>query len=74
VQLRAAESSKSDAPKVQMQAPLPSESPTWVELKLGEAAEIIRSENFEARPNKFCERCVYRTACPAQSEGLPVIT
>ena len=74
VQLRKAESSKSNAPQVQMQAPLPSESPTWVELKLGEAAEVIRSENFEARPNKFCERCVYRTACPAQSEGLPVIT
>jgi len=74
VQLRKAESSKSDAPKVQMQPPLPSESPTWVELKLGEAAEIIRSETFEARRNQFCERCSYRTACPAQSEGLPVIT
>jgi RecB family exonuclease len=74
VQLRAAESSKSDAPKVQMQAPLPSESPTWVELKLGEAAEVIRSESFEARRNQHCDRCSYRTACPAQSEGLPVIT
>ncbi len=74
VQLRAAESSTSDAPKVQMQPPLPSESPTWVEIKLGEAAEVIRSENFEARRNQHCDRCAYRTACPAQSEGLPVIT
>ena len=74
VQLRKAESSKSDAPQVQMQPPLPSESPTWVEIKLGEAAEVIRSENFEARRNQHCERCAYRTACPAQSEGLPVIT
>jgi ATP-dependent exoDNAse (exonuclease V) beta subunit len=74
VQLRAAESSSSNAPKVQMQPPLTSESPTWVEIKLGEAAAVIRSEEFEARRNQHCDRCAYRTACPAQSEGLPVIT
>lgn len=74
VQLREPESSKSNAPKVQMQPPLPRESPTWVEIKLGEAAEIIRSETFEARRNQRCDRCLYRAACPAQSEGLPVIT
>lgn len=74
VQLRKAESSKSNAPQVQMQPPLPSESPTWVEIRLGEAAEVIRSESFEARRNQRCDRCSYRTACPAQSEGLPVIT
>jgi len=74
VQLRSAASSTSDGPKVQMQEPLTGEPPTWVEIKLGEAAEIIRSETFEARRNQHCDRCAYRSACPAQPEGLPVIT
>ena len=63
-----------DAPKVQLQPALDGPSPTWIELELGEAAELLRSERFEARVNRFCDFCAYRSVCPAQSAGEQVIT
>jgi hypothetical protein len=59
---------------VQKQEPLPLESPTWIDIKLGEAAEILRTENFEARENKFCQFCAYRSTCPVQIRGEQVLS
>lgn len=38
----------------------------WVQARLGEAAAIVRSENFEARRGKQCRMCAYRADCPAE--------
>ena len=74
VQLRAGARGDDLAPKVQLQPPLESQSPTWIELKLGEAAELLRQERFEARPDvAHCKFCAYRASCPAQPEGAQVI-
>lgn len=74
VQLRAGARGDDLAPKVQLQPPLESQSPTWIELKLGEAAELLRQERFEARPDVArCKFCAYRASCPAQPEGAQVI-
>ena len=74
VQLRADEKGNAQFPKVQKQEPLPNESPTWIDIKLGEAAEILRTENFEARENKFCQFCAYRSTCPVQIRGGQVLS
>lgn len=73
VQLRVPAGKGSSAPKVQDQPPLDtSESPTWVEIKLGEAAETIRTENFIAKPGSSCRYCAFTVACPAQVDGQQV--
>ncbi|MDO8732786.1 MAG: ATP-dependent DNA helicase [Actinomycetota bacterium] len=74
VQLRKGTTADPESPKVQLQAALDSQSPTWIELELGEAAELLRSERFEARVNKFCDFCTYRSICPAQAAGEQVIS
>jgi superfamily I DNA/RNA helicase/RecB family exonuclease len=51
------------------QAALPDQQPTWIELDLGKAAEVIRAEQFWARPNDGCRHCSFATSCPAQLEG-----
>jgi superfamily I DNA/RNA helicase/RecB family exonuclease len=73
VQLRTPESSKDPAAKVQFQESLPQEEPTWVEVKLGQAAAILRSEQFDAVPGSACNYCVLRTSCPAQAVGKTVV-
>ncbi len=74
VQLRvdASKSSPAEA-KVQFQGALPPESPTWVEVRLGEAAQVLRDEGFVATPGMACRYCAYRSTCPAQPEGGQVL-
>ena len=44
-----------------------SETPTWIEVKLGQAAEIIRTEAFFPRVNPSCRYCSYKSVCPTTS-------
>lgn len=64
-----------DAAKVQMQEALeiPAEGVTWVEERLGEAAEILRSPVVVATPCGACSYCAYASTCPAQPQGEQVI-
>lgn len=73
VQLRAAAAPGADDPKVQLQDALPAERPTWVELELGEAAELLRSERFPARPSRTCMYCQFQLVCPSQPRGEQVV-
>ena len=52
--------------KVQRQDPLEPGPGRPVEEQLGEAAAIIRGEVFPTRPGQQCERCDFRSMCPAQ--------
>jgi len=58
------------AVKVQPQPALDTE---WVDELVGGVARDIRSETFPARPNDMCDRCAYRTSCPAVDAGRQVI-
>lgn len=40
-----------------------------VRLKIGELTRSIRSENWEPRVGRHCERCAFRLSCPAWPEG-----
>jgi RecB family exonuclease len=51
-----------------------SDQPTWVHRRLAEAAQIIRSENHDARIGPGCRYCPFRTSCPAQPAGRQVVT
>jgi RecB family exonuclease len=51
VQLRVADGKGYPDPKVQVQPPLGDEQPTWVEVQLGQAASLLRQEEFWARPD-----------------------
>lgn len=73
VQLRVSAAADADDPKVQLQDALPEESPTWVELELGEAAELLRSERFPARPSRNCAYCQFQLVCPSQPRGTQVV-
>ncbi len=79
VQLRLDAGRGSTAAKIQLQEPLPAASggtdraPTWVEIRLGEAAEVLRSDTVRATPGPGCDFCSYAAACPAQGKGAPVI-
>ena len=58
-------------PKVQIQEAINfDDSPTWIEVKLGEAAEIIRSEAFVPQVNPSCRYCAYTRVCPTQSSDI----
>ena len=52
---------------------LPERQPTWVHERLADAAEVIRSERFEARIGGACRYCPFRGSCPAQGPGLQVV-
>jgi RecB family exonuclease len=73
VQLRVPATAGASDPKVQFQEPLGPESPTWVEIELGEAAELLRGEGFVAKPNSGCRFCAYRLVCPSQRQGEQVV-
>ena len=47
--------------------------PTWVHRRLAEAAEVIRSERFEARIGAACRYCPFRGSCPTQAAGQQVV-
>jgi superfamily I DNA/RNA helicase/RecB family exonuclease len=49
------------------------EQPTWVHRRLAEAAQIIRSEDHDARIGPGCRYCRFRTSCPAQPAGQQVV-
>ena len=72
VQLRIAAAKDSAGPKVQFQEALGDEQPTWVEVKLGSAAHLLRTERFVATVGPACRYCAYLTACPAQALGEQV--
>jgi superfamily I DNA/RNA helicase/RecB family exonuclease len=46
---------------------------TWVHQRLGEAADIIRSERHEARVGPGCRYCPFTGSCPAQPSGRQVV-
>jgi hypothetical protein len=48
--------------------------PTWVHRRLADAAQVIRSEQFEARVGQSCRYCPFRGSCPAQPVGRQVVT
>lgn len=73
VQLRVPAAKDAVDPKVQFQEPLGGQSPTWIEVRLGEAAHLIRTESFPATTGPACRFCAYRSACPAQPEGEQVL-
>jgi RecB family exonuclease len=50
------------------------EQPTWVHRRLAEAAQIIRTEDHDARIGPGCRYCPFRTSCPAQPAGRQVVT
>ena len=72
VQLRVDEGKGSHDARVQFQEALGDERPTWVERKLGQAAHILRSEEFVATVGPACSYCSYKTTCPAKVEGQQV--
>ena len=47
--------------------------PTWVHRRLAEAADIIRTERFEARIGPACRYCRFLDSCPAQRSGEQVV-
>lgn len=55
------------------EATRPTQHPTWVHQRLAEAAQVIRSETFEARVGTSCSYCPFRSSCPAQPAGRPVV-
>ncbi len=58
-------------PKIQPQEAIDfSQSPTWIEVKLGEAAEIIRTESFTPKVNPSCRYCSYKSVCPTTSTDV----
>jgi PD-(D/E)XK nuclease superfamily len=73
VQLRVDAGKASGDPKVQFQEALGPDEPTWVEVKLGEAARILRTEAFVATPGPGCSYCAYKSACPAKIQGEQVL-
>jgi superfamily I DNA/RNA helicase/RecB family exonuclease len=58
--------------RVQPQPALEPGDPWVDELVAGVAADI-RAERFAARPNDGCDRCRFRTSCPARSDGSQVV-
>ena len=47
--------------------------PGWVDDLVAGVARDIRDESFAARPNDLCDRCAYRTSCPAVDAGEQVV-
>ena len=76
VQLRIDEGRGSTAAKVQFQPALESEgdTPTWVEDRLGEAVDVLRSGEVVARTGRACDYCAYSSTCPAQADGEQVVS
>ncbi len=51
-----------------------SKSKVTLEQRMAAAAQIIRDENFVAKPDDFtCKYCSVRFLCPAQAEGRQVL-
>jgi superfamily I DNA/RNA helicase/RecB family exonuclease len=66
-----------DLPKVRAQdawEPGPPDDPSLPEQQIGQAVRSIREERFHASTNAFCSMCEFRTVCPAQADGLFVLS
>ncbi|HET7531089.1 MAG TPA: ATP-dependent DNA helicase [Mycobacteriales bacterium] len=59
--------------KVQPQPALAADD-RWVDEIVGDVARNVRTETFVARPSDLCDRCAYRTSCPAVEAGQQVIS
>ncbi|WP_121255551.1 ATP-dependent helicase [Nocardioides ferulae] len=57
-----------ELPKVQRQA-APREGVRLVEEQLAQAAAVLRSEQFVARPGPHCDRCSFHALCPDKAAG-----
>jgi ATP-dependent exoDNAse (exonuclease V) beta subunit len=60
-------------PRVQRQEPLPGPAGTWADDLVLRVARGIAGVQFPARPNDDCDRCAFRTSCPAQESGGQVV-
>ena len=58
--------------KVSRKTPLGPDD-AWVDDLVTGVALGIREERFPARPNDSCDRCRFRTSCPARDEGGQVV-
>jgi superfamily I DNA/RNA helicase/RecB family exonuclease len=56
------------AVKVQPQPAMPADDP-WCADLVDTTAMTIRAERFDARPNDGCDRCPFRSSCPAHPAG-----
>jgi superfamily I DNA/RNA helicase/RecB family exonuclease len=61
-----------DVKRQQQPALAPGEE--WVDDLVGGVAGAIRAERFPARPSDDCNRCRFRTSCPARDEGGQVVS
>lgn len=75
VQLRIDEGRGSTAAKTQFQAALEAVEgePLWVEQRLAEAVEVLRSGDVVARAGRACDYCAYTQTCSAKAEGEQVV-
>lgn len=75
VQLRVDAGKGSTAAKFQAQEALeaPEGEPTWVEERLAEAVEVLRTGEIVATAGRGCTYCSYAATCPAQPEGEQVV-
>ena len=53
--------------------PQPALADDWVDDLVTGVARDIRTETFPARPSDICDRCAYRTSCPAVDAGRQVV-
>ena len=61
-----------DGAKVPAQPALP-DGPGWVEELLETAVRRIVGEQFPPTPQERCDRCAFRSCCPAQPDGRQVV-
>jgi superfamily I DNA/RNA helicase/RecB family exonuclease len=60
-------------PRTQPQPPL-ADGDGWADDLVRGVAAAIRAEAFPARPNDRCDRCSFRTSCPARDAGRQVVS
>jgi RecB family exonuclease len=58
--------------KVQPQPALAADD-RWIDEVVDGVARDIRAESFAARPSDRCDRCAYRSSCPAVDAGEQVV-
>lgn len=69
VHLRSEAARVPGVPIEQKQQPPDPDQPFFVYDRLRQARDAVRAEDFPAMPNKRCDRCSFRTQCPAQIES-----
>ncbi|MCU1592972.1 MAG: UvrD/REP helicase, partial [Frankiales bacterium] len=61
-----------DGAKVPQQSPIP-DGPGWVDDLLATAVQRVLHESFPPTPQDHCDRCAFRSCCPAQPDGRQVV-